>query len=112
MTAFHPALKGEVEQRSGADAGADRTRHAGAAKPAIAGRILGQILLMIVLGEIELACRRDLGGDGAEALGRQRLLVGRLRFVGGFALRVAKCVDRGTILEPKSSPRRMPWVGL
>src|ERR1700682_4647839 len=42
-------------KRSGADAGADGARHAGAAKPAIAGRILGQILLVIVLGEIEFA---------------------------------------------------------
>src|SRR5664279_711305 len=66
-------------KRSGADAGADRTRHPGAAKSAIAGRILGQILLMIVLGEIEFAGRCNLRGDGAEALCRQRLLIGRSR---------------------------------
>src|ERR1700676_2038006 len=83
---------------SGANAGADRARHAGAAEPAIAGRILGQILLMIVLGEIERAGGRDLGGDGAEALGRQCFLIGSLRSVRGFALRVAECVDRRTIL--------------
>ena len=40
---------------SGADADADRAGHAGAAEPAIAGRILGQILLVIVFGEIEFA---------------------------------------------------------
>src|SRR6202035_5340737 len=84
--------------RSGADAGADRAGHAGAAKPAIAGRILGQILLMIVLGEIEFAGGRNLRGDGTEPLCRQRLLVGGSRCVGGFALRVAESVDRGTIL--------------
>src|ERR1700712_1822361 len=83
---------------SGADAGADWARHAGAAKAAIAGRILGQILLMIILGEIEFAGRRDLGGDGAESLRRQRLLIGRLRGIGGFALRVAEGVDRRAIL--------------
>src|SRR5450756_636724 len=53
---------------------------------------------MIVLGKIEFARRRDLGGDGAQSLGRQRLLVGRLRHIGGFALRVAEGIDRGAIL--------------
>src|ERR1700745_4180475 len=56
-------------------AGGDRGEHAVAAEPAIAGRILGQILLMIVLGEIELAGGRDLGGDGPQALRRQRFLI-------------------------------------
>src|SRR6185312_16680179 len=50
---------------SGSYSGADRASHPGAAQPAIAGRILGQILLMVVLGEIELAGGRDLGGDGS-----------------------------------------------
>ena len=72
-----PRLQGEETRRpsSGGHADADRARHAGAAQSAIARRILGEILLMIVLGEIEFARWRDLGGDGAETLRRQRLLV-------------------------------------
>src|SRR5262249_7618086 len=81
------------------NADSDRAGHAGAAEPAIAGRILGQVLLVIVLGEVELASRRDLGGDAAKAPRRQRLLVGGLRGVGGFALRIAKRVDRAPILR-------------
>src|ERR1019366_10507929 len=80
-------------KRSGADAGADRTRHPGAAKSAIAGRILGQILLMIVLSEIEFAGRRNLRGDGAEALCRQRLLIGPPQPSTGLPLRGPEGVD-------------------
>src|ERR1700722_1479507 len=87
-----------VQQLSSADAGDDRARHAGAAKPAIAGWILGEILLVIVLGEIEFARGRDLGGDGAQTLGLQRRLIGRFRSVRRLALRVTERVDRGTIL--------------
>src|SRR6266403_6145038 len=85
-------------KRSGANAGADRTRHPGAAESAIAGRILGEILLMIVLREIEFGRWRDLRGDGSQTLCRQRLLIGRAGCIGCFALRVAESVDRGTIL--------------
>src|ERR1700693_5901397 len=46
------ALAHDAKRSGRADAGADWTRHAGAAKPAIAGRVLGQILLVIVFGEI------------------------------------------------------------
>src|SRR5215207_10713212 len=53
---------------------------------------------MIVLGVIEFARWRDLGGDGAETLGGKRLLVRRLRRVGGLALRIAEGVDRRAIL--------------
>src|SRR3954452_18585303 len=86
-------------RRSGVHADADRARHAGAAQSAIARRVLGEILLMIVLGEIEFARRRDLGGDGAEPLRSQRLLVHGLRRVGSLALRIAKGVDRRAILR-------------
>ena len=54
-----PCLRGELDQasagRSDVHADADRARHAGAAQSAIARRLLGEILLMIVLGEIEFA---------------------------------------------------------
>src|SRR5262249_6714504 len=48
------------------NADSDGAGPACAARPAIAGRILGQILLVIVLGEVEFASRRDLGGDAAK----------------------------------------------
>ena len=43
--------------------GADRAAHAGAAETAIAHRILGEVLLMVVLGEIERRRVEDLGRD-------------------------------------------------
>src|ERR1700756_372810 len=92
-------LPSQLGSRSGRDADADRAGHAGAAEPAIARRILGEVLLVIVLGEIECARRRDLGGDAAKTPRRQRLLVGGLRGVGGFLLRIAKRVDRAAILR-------------
>ena len=39
--------------RSGRDAGADRAGDAGAAEAAIAARVLGEVLLVVVLGEVE-----------------------------------------------------------
>src|SRR4051794_30041835 len=90
---FAAALLAMTAVGSGADARADRAGHTGAAEAAIAGRILRQVLLVIILGEITLAGRRDLGGDGAEALRRQRRLIGRLRYLRGFALLVIKGVD-------------------
>src|SRR2546421_406906 len=41
--------------------GAERTAHAGSAKPAIAGRVLGEVLLMIILGEVEWRRVDNLG---------------------------------------------------
>src|SRR5712692_932561 len=94
-----PRTRGEVKNKaSGVDADADRARHAGAAKPAIAGRILGQILLMIVLGKIELAGWRNLGGDRADTFCGKRVLIHRLRSLRRFMLRVIEGVDRRTIL--------------
>ena len=66
---------------SGADAGADRAGHSGAAETAIAARILGEILLVIVFSEVELRRGQNLGGDRSEALRFQRLIIGAL---GGF----------------------------
>src|SRR3954470_17938039 len=91
---FVAALLARTAVGSGADAGADRAGHAGAAEPAIARRILREILLVIVLGEKKLAGRRDLGGDRTEALRGQRLLIGGLRGVRGFALLLVDGVDR------------------
>src|SRR5215510_16469205 len=69
------------------DAGADLAGDAGAAEPAIAHRVLGEILLVIVLGEVELRRVEDLRGDRAIALHLQRLLVLGLRELSSFALR-------------------------
>src|SRR5713101_4246368 len=66
---------------------ADGAAHAGAAEPAIAHRVLGEILLMIILGEIERRRVADLGGDGSVAFSSQRLGVGGLRSLGSRALR-------------------------
>src|ERR1044072_3218293 len=79
--------------------GPDRAPPAGAAEPAIARRVLGKILLVIVLGEVELAGVHDLGRDRAVAVRRQRLVVHYLRILGGFALRRRRHIDAGTVLR-------------
>src|SRR5947209_7152886 len=73
--------------------------HAGAAEPAIAHRVLGEILLMIILGEIQRRRVADLGGDRSVAFGPERLGVGGFRSLRGGALRGIDTVDRGTILR-------------
>src|SRR4029077_15370722 len=65
---------------------ADRTAHAGAAEAAIAVGILGQILLVIILGEIERRGVANFGGDRPHPLGAERLVVSRFRRLGGGAL--------------------------
>src|SRR5216683_1974108 len=52
-----------------------RAGHAGAADPAVAARILRQVLLVVVLGVIERRLVGDLGGDLAVAGFRERALV-------------------------------------
>src|SRR5262245_53642261 len=81
------------------DSGADRTADAGAAETAIAARVLRQILLVVVLGEIERRRVEDFGGDGVEAPRLEFLLVHRLRRLGGFALRRRGYIDAGAILR-------------
>src|SRR5689334_12048226 len=83
-----------IRQPNGSNADSGRASHSGAAKPAIAGRILGEILLMVVLREIERTRRRDLGGDCGESLCRQRSLIGPLRTFRGVVLRGVESVDR------------------
>src|SRR5216110_1293724 len=61
--------------RLGLNANTDRTADAGAAEAAVSVGILGEVLLMIVLGVIEFGRRQDLSGDGSEARGFQRGLV-------------------------------------
>src|SRR5580698_10037540 len=69
--------------RSGRDAGPGLAGDAGAAEPAIAARVLGEILLVIVLGEVERRRVDDLGGNPTKALRGERLLVHRPGGLGG-----------------------------
>src|SRR5215213_4990985 len=73
--------------------GSDRTAYAGAAKTAVTHRVLGEILLVILLGEIERTGVRDLRGDRAIAAGGERLLVHQLGGLGGLALRRRRHVN-------------------
>ena len=50
-----PAGGERRKEASGRHTNTDRARHAGAAEAAIARRILGEVLLVIVLGEVERA---------------------------------------------------------
>src|SRR5581483_10291281 len=79
--------------------GADLAGDAGAAKPAVAVRVLGEVLLVVVLGEIEFGRRQDLGGDRSEPARLQRLLVGCLRGFRGTVLLVGEIIDAGAILR-------------
>src|SRR3984957_19119821 len=73
--------------RRAGHAGSDLASHAGAAEAAIAVRILRQILLVVILGEVEGRRVADLGRDRTKAFGRQRLGVARTRGLGGGPLR-------------------------
>src|ERR1700733_3766402 len=80
------------------DARADRAAHAGAAVAAIAVRILGQILLMIILGEEERRGIADFRRDRAHVLGFERFGIGGFRRLGGGALRRREHINAGAVL--------------
>jgi len=65
------AGEGSKKARSGAchSTDASRTGDPRAAEPAVAVRILGEVLLVVILGVIEGRRLADLGGDGAVAGG-------------------------------------------
>ena len=65
-TEFGDRLSLRGKRSGGADA--DRTGNADAAEAAVAARVLGQILLVMLFREIERPGLGDLGGDRAEAL--------------------------------------------
>src|SRR5262249_4409808 len=94
-----PILSRTMSVRGGAYAGSNGATHAGAAQTAIAGRILGEGLLVVVLGEVERRCIEDLGRDRVEALGLQRLLIHSLRRFGGLPLGGVEHVDAGAVLR-------------
>src|SRR5690606_29702139 len=62
-----------------ADARADGAGDAGAAEATIASRVLGEILLMIILSEIERTGIHDLGCGRGEAVFCQLLAIGLAR---------------------------------
>src|SRR5438105_12285579 len=76
-----------------------RAGDAGAAEPAIAERVLRQILLVIILGEIEGRRIADLGGDRAVSCRTELLLKAFARSFGGAALFRRVGVDRRPILR-------------
>ena len=59
--------RGGAAAQARRDAGADRAGDAGAAEPAVAVRVLGQVLLVVVLGVVERPGLGDLGRDLAVA---------------------------------------------
>src|SRR3569623_3043854 len=90
--------QGKAPHRSGAAAGTDLARHAGTAEAAIAARNLGEVLLVVVLGEVEVLKRRDLGADRVIPFRRKRLLVSGFRGKRRLHLRLARRIDRRAIL--------------
>src|SRR5437764_317008 len=95
---FPPAASWARSMRRSSNAGADRAAHPSAAQPAIAHRILGEILLVVVLGKVERRRVEDLGGDRVKAARLERLLVHRLGGFGHRALGDIEHVDAGTVL--------------
>src|SRR5262249_8115233 len=77
---------------------ADRAAHARAAEAAIAHRILRQILLVVVLGEIEWRSIADFGGNRAKALRLELLAVDLFRCFRGPALVRGEGIDTRAIL--------------
>src|SRR5689334_478108 len=82
----------------------DRAAHAGAAEAAVTARVLRQVLLVVVLGEVELRRRPDLRGDLAVARRGEPLLEHVPRLLRGGALRVRVRVDAGAVLRADVVP--------
>src|SRR6476646_770470 len=78
---------------------ADRARDAGPAQAAVAARVLGQVLLVVGLGVVERARRRDLSADLAVAGLAQALLEHRGAVLRRLRLRVGERVDRRAVLR-------------
>src|SRR5688572_19339703 len=83
--------------RRGRDA--DRAGHSRAAEPAVAARVLGEILLVVVLGEVERPGLDDLRRDRPVAARFQRLAVGALGRLRRPALGFVEDVDPRTVLR-------------
>src|SRR5262245_34569757 len=99
VSASDMAICGRLAIQSARLGDAGRTADAGSADPAVAPGILGEVLLVVVLGVVERRGIADLGRDLAVAGLGQRLLKRRARAPGGLLLRVPVTVDRGSILR-------------
>src|SRR5437764_2331073 len=82
----------------------DRAAHAGPAQAAVAVRVLGEVLLVVGLGVIELAGRRDLGRDLAVAGLRQLVAVRAPRQLRRLVLLLAVVEDRRAVLGARVVP--------
>ncbi|KAG1648562.1 hypothetical protein GQR58_029736 [Nymphon striatum] len=78
--------------------GSGRVRNLAEAVVAVAARVLGQVLLVVVLGVVEVIERTDLGRDLAEAGTRQLRLVGLAAGLGDDGLILGRRVHGGAIL--------------
>src|SRR6188508_471787 len=97
---FLPRFPGRKRYLLSCYAHTDRAAHAGAAEAAVAHGVLGEILLMIVLGIVEGRRVEDLGGDRvAHAVLGERLLKHRLRGLGCLLLFRREGVDARAILR-------------
>src|SRR5215204_7717295 len=76
----------------------DRARHARPAQPAVAVRHLGEVLLVVVLGVVEVARGRDLRRDLAVARAREALAEDGGRRLRRLALLLVEPVDRRAVL--------------
>src|SRR4029079_4788083 len=66
---------------------------------AVAARVLGQVLLVVLLGEVVLRSGRDLGRDGAVDLGPEALLGILARLLRGPPFLISVRVDRRPVLR-------------
>src|SRR4030095_1709256 len=80
-------------------ADADGTRDAGAAETTVTVGILGEVLLVVLLGVVELRRRQHFGGDLTVADGCQPLLIRVARSLRGVLLFVVVIVDAGAVLR-------------
>src|SRR5579863_4356100 len=88
-----------VRRSSSSNSGSNLATHAGAAEAAITVRVLRQILLVIVLGEIKRRRLADFGGDRAQALGGECLGITRTRSLSLRKLRRRKRINAGAVLR-------------
>src|SRR5262249_42686845 len=79
---------------------ADLAGHSGALQAAIAARVLGQILLVIVFREIEWPGGLDLGRNRRVARLAKRLAIGLPGSFGIAPLAVARPIDGRAVLRP------------
>src|SRR5215813_1271407 len=84
--------------RLGLDVDADWAAQPRPAETAIAVRYLGQVLLVVVFGEVKRWDIEDLGCDGPVAVCRQHRLIGLLGSLGRSSLSRRVDVDAGAIL--------------